>query len=141
MSGNMHSDTKRYVLYGVAGVAAYLWLRRRSNRRPQPRTDFDAFLKSPVPAKNTNKASATSFAAFLHVQPEEPCSTDFASFLKDRSSAAQQGTQQTKSQDAQTEQISLQAIPISVVYGTEYGYAREIAEKLCQQLKETGKFW
>eukprot|EP00878_Enallax_costatus_P020855 GHUV01022062.1.p1 GENE.GHUV01022062.1~~GHUV01022062.1.p1 ORF type:complete len:138 (+),score=26.62 GHUV01022062.1:243-656(+) len=137
----MLSDSKRCLLYVGAGVAAYLWLRRRSSSSHLPSTDFDTFLKTPAPARKTNKASATSFAAFLHVQPEEPCSTDFASFLKDRSSGAQQGAQQTANNSTLAEQIPLDAVPVTVIYGTEYGFAREIAEKLCQQLKDTGKFW
>lgn len=39
------------------------------------------------------------------------------------------------------EVIPEDAVPVLVLYGTEYGFAREIAEKVGQQLKDTGKFW
>lgn len=129
------------MIYGAAGVAAYLWLRRSSAKSHQPSTDFDSFLKTPAPARTTRAASATSFAAFLHVQPDEPSSTDFASFLKDRNSGAQEASAQDAASSAQAEQIPEDAVPIVVMYGTEYGFAKEIAEKLCQQLKENGKYW
>ena len=142
VANNMLSDTKRYIIYGAAGVAAYLWLRRlRNSNSNHPSTDFNAFLKSPAPARSSDKPSAKSFAAFLHVQPVQPSSTDFASFLKDRSTGTQQQTQQSANNSTQVEQLPLVAVPVTVIYGTEYGFAREIAEKLCQQLKDTGKFW
>jgi sulfite reductase alpha subunit-like flavoprotein len=42
---------------------------------------------------------------------------------------------------APAEVIPEEAVPVLVLYGTEYGFAREIAEKISQQLKDTGKFW
>jgi menaquinone-dependent protoporphyrinogen IX oxidase len=32
-------------------------------------------------------------------------------------------------------------VPVLVLYGTEYGFAREIAEKVASSLKEGGIFW
>ena len=32
-------------------------------------------------------------------------------------------------------------IPVLVLFGTEYGFCREIAEKLCEQLRATEPFW
>lgn len=137
----MFSEHKRYLLYGAAGIAAYLWLRRGSAKSHQQGTDFDSFLKAPAPARAAKTTSATSFAAFLHVQPEEPSSTDFASFLKDRNSGAQQSSGQDATESAQSEQIPEDAVSVVVIFGTEYGFAKEIAEKLCQQLKDTGSYW
>ena len=31
--------------------------------------------------------------------------------------------------------------PVAVLFGTEYGFSKEIAEKAAAQLKETGKYW
>lgn len=31
--------------------------------------------------------------------------------------------------------------PVAVLYGTEYGFSKEIAEKAAAQLKETGTYW
>lgn len=42
---------------------------------------------------------------------------------------------------APAEVVPEEAVPVLVLYGTEYGFAREIAEKISQQLKDSGKFW
>ncbi len=31
--------------------------------------------------------------------------------------------------------------PVAVLFGTEYGFSKEIAEKAAAQLKESGKYW
>ena len=31
--------------------------------------------------------------------------------------------------------------PVAVLFGTEYGFSKEIAEKAAGQLKGTGKYW
>ena len=31
--------------------------------------------------------------------------------------------------------------PVAVLFGTEYGFSKEIAEKAAAQLKEGGKYW
>lgn len=155
-SSHSSSTKKRYVLAACAaasaGAAGYWWLKRGQQQSLAP-TDFDAFLHSPVVPSRKSKASAaaaasaTSFESFLKIQPvaTEPCSTDFASFLKDSGvgvggqEAAQQQEQQQQQQ--QHEPIPEDAVPVLVLYGTEYGFAREIAEKLAQQLKDSGKLW
>lgn len=32
-------------------------------------------------------------------------------------------------------------IVVTVVFGTEFGFSKEIAEKLCSMLRETGAYW
>jgi sulfite reductase (NADPH) flavoprotein alpha-component len=151
------SNKKRYVLTAVAAAAAgatgVLWLKRSLRQQGVAPTDFDAFLHTPVPAAAAKKpaassAAATDFESFLKVQPvqAQPAATDFLSFLKDAgiSSGSAQGAGATSSQQeaaAEVEAIPEDSCPVLVLYGTEYGFAREIAEKLSQQLKDTGKFW
>jgi len=148
------SSKRRYVLSvcaaAAAGTAGYLWLKRSLQQQGLAPTDFDSFLLTPVPAAVNSQAaaaSATDFASFLKVQPvaAEPCSTDFASFLKDggNSSTAAAGNEavSTQQQAEPSEVIPEDTVPVLVLYGTEYGFAREIAEKLSQQLKDSGRFW
>lgn len=137
------SNTRHYVLYGaVVGVATYWWLRRARNRREQPEaTDFDSFLRAPAPVSAPVPAACTSFESFLRTQPEQPNSTDFASFVRNSSAGAQPAGVQPQEASPAQEQIPEEAVPVLVMYGTEYGFAREIAEKLAQQLKETRKYW
>lgn len=40
-----------------------------------------------------------------------------------------------------SEVIPESAVPVLVLYGTEYGFAREIAEKVASSLKDGGQFW
>ncbi|WIA38912.1 hypothetical protein OEZ86_005065 [Tetradesmus obliquus] len=139
------SSTRRYVLYGAAGAATYLWLRSGSSRRATAAdsTDFDSFLRAPAPA-TAQTTGGTTFESFLREQPEQPASTDFASFLRNTttsSSSAQPAGKQQQAASKPVEVIPETAVPVLVLYGTEYGFAREIAEKLSQQLKDSGRFW
>lgn len=150
------SNKKRYVLTAVAAAAAgatgVLWLKRSLRQQGVAPTDFDAFLHTPVPAAAkkpaASSAAATDFESFLKVQPvqAQPAATDFLSFLKDAgiSSGSAHGGGTSSSQQesaAEVEAVPEDACPVLVLYGTEYGFAREIAEKLSQQLKDTGNFW
>jgi sulfite reductase (NADPH) flavoprotein alpha-component len=139
-----NNSTRRYVLYGAAaGAATYLWLRSGSRRgTAADATDFDSFLRAPAPVA-PQSTGGTTFESFLRKQPEQPGSTDFASFLRNRSSSTQPAGNQQQQQAASkpVEHIPETAVPVLVMYGTEYGFAREIAEKLSQQLKDSGKFW
>lgn len=139
------SSTRRYVLYGAVGAATYLWLRSGSSRRATAAdsTDFDSFLRAPAPAP-AQTTGGTTFESFLREQPEQPASTDFASFLRNTttsSSSAQPAGKQQQAASKPVEVIPETAVPVLVLYGTEYGFAREIAEKLSQQLKDSGRFW
>jgi sulfite reductase (NADPH) flavoprotein alpha-component len=139
------SNKHRYALYAAgaaAGVATYFLLKQeKSGARNQP-TDFGSFLRV-VPQAATETAKSTSFESFLRDQPVQPSSTDFASFLRSSGPVQQEQQQQQQHQQAhhQTEAVPEDAVPVLVIYGTEYGFAREISEKLAQQLKDTGSFW
>jgi sulfite reductase (NADPH) flavoprotein alpha-component len=149
----------------AAGAVGCLWLKQQMQRKAPAPTDFDAFLLAPVPAsqqqqnssaatakRKSSKTAITDFESFLKVQPAtpaaaEPCATDFLSFLKDggnsissnNAAAAAGGSAQEAA--AAGEVVPEGAVPVLVLYGTEYGFAREIAEKLSSQLKESGRFW
>lgn len=131
----------------AAGAAGYLWLKQTSKQAASKApTDFDSFLLAPALAAQPSKSAhtATSFESFLKVQPAPPSSTDFASFLINIPGAAAAGSQPEAVDAAAAcvdDQVPEDEVPVAVLYGTEYGFAREIAEKLCEQLKGTGKFW
>lgn len=150
----------------AAGAVGCLWLKQQMQRKAPAPTDFDAFLLAPVPAsqqqqktsaatakKKSSKTAITDFESFLKVQPAtataaaEPCATDFLSFLKDGGNSSSSSNNAAaaggRAQEAAAagEVVPEGAVPVLVVYGTEYGFAREIAEKLSSQLKESSKFW
>ena len=111
----------------------------KGSKRVDEATNFDSFLRAPVPVAANATAQKTDFNSFLRVKPSEPCSTDFSSFLRDRGTTAPaQDVQQIKEQ---AEEVPTDSAPVLVMFGTEYGFSKEIAEKLCQQLKYSGKYW
>lgn len=96
------------------------WATRRPRRRD---TGFEAFLKA------GGDAGAQRSAA------------DFGSFLRKAAPAP-------KAADAQAEPAAgEEAGPrpgdaaVAVLYGTEYGASKEIAEGLCQRLRAAGAYW
>jgi sulfite reductase (NADPH) flavoprotein alpha-component len=110
-----------------------------------PATDFDSFLRAPVP-EVAAQSQATSFDAFLKTQPvaSSTASTDFASFLRQlpNGTPAQAGPVLPPAAAVPGVDVPLpNSAPVLVMYGTEYGFSQEIAEKLCQKLKETARFW
>jgi sulfite reductase alpha subunit-like flavoprotein len=137
----------------AAGAAGCVWLLKQlaSPAQQHSATDFETFLLAPPPPPTAQPprqqpaVSATCFESFLKVAPAaaQPCSTDFASFLIDggSSSSAAAATGAADPAAEPQEAVPEDAVPVAVLYGTEYGFAHEIAEKLAAQLKDTGKFW
>ena len=82
---------------------------------------------------------ATSFDAFLKVKPVEPDPAVFSTWLKSAGAAVAAPT--AVDEVEQEEEAPLDAVRVLVMYGTEYGFSKEIAEKLCARLKEGGAFW
>jgi sulfite reductase (NADPH) flavoprotein alpha-component len=124
---------------GAAGIPAAYWLISRGDKRVDEATSFDSFLRAPVPVAENATTQKTDFNSFLRVQTVQPCSTDFGSFLRDRVTAAPaHDVQEIKKQ---AEEVPADSAPVLVMFGTEYGFSKEIAEKLCQQLKDSGKYW
>ncbi|GMH36378.1 hypothetical protein BSKO_04246 [Bryopsis sp. KO-2023] len=108
----------RALLWASLGCATLaLWYLKPTSKKSIDPTDFDGFLK-----QRPNKASPT----------------DFDSFLKGPSGS---GPAQDDVSEVVEETAPLDAIRVPVLYGTEYGFSKEIAEKLCGQLKEKGSYW
>ena len=96
------------------------WATRRPRRRD---TGFEAFLKA------GDDAGAQRSAA------------DFGSFLRKAAPAP-------NAADAQAEPAAVEEAgprpgdaAVAVLYGTEYGASKEIAEGLCQRLRAAGAYW
>ena len=54
--------------------------------------------------------------------------------------AANKGTSEQPSAEAE-ERAPPGSKPVAVLFGTEYGFSKEIAEKLSVRLRETSKYW
>ena len=74
---------------------------------------------------------AASFSSFLRKQPNQARAQPAAAAAPanaDGHAAADAGP-------------ALGQKPVAVLYGTEYGFSKEIAEKLVGKLTECGEFW
>lgn len=96
------------------------WATRRPRRRD---TGFEAFLKA------GGDAGAQRSAA------------DFGSFL--RKAAPAQNAANAQAEPAAVEEAGPRPgdAAVAVLYGTEYGASKEVAEGLCQRLRAAGAYW
>lgn len=148
----------RIALYaGVPLAAGYLLLK---GNRDDYRTDFDGFLKAVEEpgstGHNTAAASKSSPAGtgltsgsidkfFKDADEDTRNPLDFDSFLKGAaksSGASHQNAQAQKAvPPAPKEQAKPHHIRVAVLYGTEFGFSKEVAEIMAGQLKSTGAYW
>lgn len=139
------------LLVGLVCVPAALYFckpRKARAASDDSSTDFSVFLKvqppvQPAPRPRAEKKQATSFRAFLKddvADTQDSC--DFDTFL--RSSASNAAAAKPAVQNVPAEAPkgpSSDEIKVPVFYGTEYGFSKEIAEKLCSMLEAAGQFW
>ena len=97
--------------------------------KPRPAANFSAFLKRPEQAQKPVRQAA-SFSSFLRKQPgqAEPAAAAATESPTDAESVIEAGPGPEQK-------------PVTVLYGTEYGFSKEIAEKLLGKLKESGALW
>ena len=152
------------------GACLAAWRRGgRKSSAEQPRTDFNGFLKAPpAPAavpiasqpaqRGAAQRSATSFGSFLKngtaAQPSQQRDpTSFGSFLKgaQREDALNGGKDGGDSAGASSTPGSgdggavatpaPDTVPVTVLFGTEFGFSKEIAEKLRDRLITETNYW
>ena len=99
--------------------------------RPRPAASFSAFLKRPGEAQKPVRQAA-SFSSFLRKQPDQaqPAAVAATENLVNAAAAAVVEAGPGPEQK-----------PVTVLYGTEYGFSKEIAEKLVGKLKEGRELW
>jgi sulfite reductase (NADPH) flavoprotein alpha-component len=138
---------RRFWLAGLVCVPVALYLRTARKASGESSTDFNVFLKvqpPPRPARRSRsqaeKNQATSFRAFLKEDvavAQDSC--DFSTFL--RSNVTDKPAATPSLPMEQPKGPSDEQVKVPVFYGTEYGFSKEIAEKLCSMLDEAGSFW
>ena len=71
--------------------------------------------------------------------------TDFGSFLKARAAAAAgagaAAQQQQQQQQQQGPPLTADSVVVTILFGTEYGFSKEIAEKLADALRGRPPYW
>lgn len=132
-------DRKSTILVGGGALSTYLFYKwmtssaAASGKRNGPPVDFESYLK--VPTENP------SLVAARRAEEKEPAPTDFESYLKvrDPQSVTHKFSSTETSDDEHTPSAHMK--PVGILYGTEFGLSREVCEKLCETLNETGKYW
>lgn len=144
-----------YWRWTLAGSVPFVWCLLSRRRRAEPeegRTDFDGFLKMVQPVGSTGsqprptRTSGTIDAFFKDTdeQGDTRNPLDFDSFLLSKKSAFRPPAPPSVKSHA-THNLNpgptADMKPVTVLYGTEYGFSKEIAEMLCRQLQAAGKLW
>jgi len=143
----------RWLTWATVGSVPLLWYlsyRRKRNATDVLITDFDSFLvkrgdipTGSQPERKTQKerCGGPIEQFFKDVDQRDPA--DFSTFLKSSGCAASHAaTQSTQDDKAQAdEKPDPNTARVLVLFGTEYGFSKEIAERMCAKLKETKKYW
>jgi sulfite reductase (NADPH) flavoprotein alpha-component len=119
------SDRSRWLVGAVASTAAVsLWLARRRQ--------FSAAVQAP------GEPLSTSFEAYLKQAPPEPvqyATTSFEAYLKQPpTAAAAAAAAAAPSSIADSLQAPPSAKPVTILFGTEYGFSKEVAERAGEAL-------
>ncbi|GLI69078.1 hypothetical protein VaNZ11_013623 [Volvox africanus] len=133
-------------------IAWYLVSRRRRADTTQDRTDFDGFLKAVEPVGSTGSqlkpgkmsGPIDAFYKDAGIQGDSRNPLDFDSFLLSSRTGVKSQAESPNTQrlaEMRHPGPSPDMKPVTILYGTEYGFSKEIAEKLCQQLQTSGSFW
>ena len=107
----------------AAGAATLLWLARRrrsSDGVDLAATGFDAYLKNASIGRPQIPApvyASTSFEAYLRKPAAGPAAASSAAAASDTHGPPQD------------------AVPVTVLFGTEYGFSKEVAERACEALR------
>ena len=87
---------------------------------------------------------ATGFEAFLKAGGDagaQRSAADFGSFLRKAASAQVAAVAEAKPAAVEEAGPRPGDAAVAVLYGTEYGASKEIAEELCQRLRAAGAYW
>jgi sulfite reductase (NADPH) flavoprotein alpha-component len=140
----------RPMLYAAVGLPALYLLTRGGKRKGEDlATDFNSFLKAPSdePAGVPAAPLATDFNSFLKAPAPVYRETDFQSFLKAQpASAGTGGQKQAPAKGAAAAAPAAAAlrpdqVKLTVMYGTEYGFSKEVAERLVARLAAIGAYF
>ena len=130
----------------VAGAPLVWWvLSGRSRAQPSPSTNINAFFKnkstSPTPAVQQAKRQPTSFHSFLKKVPQaHRDASSFSAFLKPQGSTQAAVTDSLPSSEAASGPGAADVI-ITILFGTEYGFSKEVAERAAAAIKACGNYW
>ena len=130
----------------AVGTPVVWWiLSSRSKEKQKPDTNINAFFKDKsvarAPAPQQPKRKATSFHSFLKEIPQaHRDATSFGAFLKGPTlDTAAQTSSITDDQALKGPTAS--DVVITVLFGTEYGFSKEVAERVAAAITACGSYW
>lgn len=130
----------------IVGIPVVWWaFGARSQPQQKPDTSINAFfkdksLKSAAVKQPSNHRQATNFDSFLKKPPQPKReATSFSSFLKTPQPHSK------KEADSPSQQVvsgpEANDVIVTVLFGTEYGFSKEVAEKAAAAISACGAFW
>lgn len=144
--GIQERDRSRLYWASLASVPLLWWVfSGRSQPKSSPDTNINAFLKnktpSQIPAGQQAKRKATSFHSFLKEVPQaHRDASSFSAFLKTPGSNHAVAASNAPKQKADQGPRAADAV-ITVLFGTEYGFSKEVAERAADAIKASGSYW
>ena len=130
----------------IAGAPLVWWiLSGRSQPKSSPDTSIDAFFKNkdtaPQPVAEQTKRKATSFHSFLKEVPQaHRDASSFSAFLKPQGSSQAAATDSLLTPQAAQGPAAADVI-VTILFGTEYGFSKEVAERAAGAIKACGSYW
>ncbi|DBA90903.1 hypothetical protein WJX77_009914 [Trebouxia sp. C0004] len=130
----------------VLGTPVLLWgLSSRSKAKQKSDTHINAFFKDKsavrAPSAQQPKRKGTGFHSFLKEVPQaHRDATSFGAFLKGPASAAAVVSSNAPSQQA-SKGPKDSDIVICVLFGTEYGFSKLVAETVAAAIMACGSYW
>lgn len=130
----------------VLGTPVLLWaLSGRSKGNQQQDTNINAFFKDKStvrpPSAQQPKRRGTGFHSFLKEVPQaHRDATSFGAFLKSPASAVAVASDDAPGQQA-PKGPKANDIVICVLFGTEYGFSKEVAERVAAAITACGSYW
>ena len=139
-------DRSRLFWASLAGVPLLWWaFSGRSQPKPAPDTNINAFFKNKtpnqLPSGQQAKRKATSFHSFLKEVPQtHRDASSFSAFLKAPGSNQAVAASNAPKQKADQGPKAADAV-VTVLFGTEYGFSKEVADRTANAIKACGSYW
>ena len=143
----IHEEHRSKLLWAsIVGAPLVWWLFcSRSQPKTSPDTNINAFFKIKAavqfPAAQQARRKATSFHSFLKEVPQaHRDASSFSAFLKARGSKQAAATGIATQQQVDHGPKAADAV-ITVLFGTEYGFSKEVAERAAKAIAACGSYW
>lgn len=132
---------------GLLSLPAAWWaLSYKPQQPPSQETHINAFFKqkpsAQISAPDRPVRQSTSFQSFLKQAPQaQRDPTSFGAFLKKSSQLPSNQQSSPQHQSAAPTGPQDSDCAITVLFGTEYGFSKEVAERAAAAITASGAYW